>query len=230
MNEHVSTVASPQATDKPDIREMVAVHRVFRREFRQAADLVQQAPAGDLRRATQIADHVELLLGVLHHHHRGEDELLWPILLERATMRADLAHRMEHQHEGVAQCVSHVETLLGRWRRTAAVSVAAELSSTLRQLSRALIEHLDDEERGILPIVEECVTVAEWATLGEHGFAQIPASQRFTVLGLLLEEATPAEARIFLGLLPAIARIIWKIGGKRGAARYRNRVRGDALL
>jgi iron-sulfur cluster repair protein YtfE (RIC family) len=230
MNEHVSTVASPQATDKPDTREMVAVHRVFRREFRQCADLVQQAQAGDLRRAAQIADHLELVLTVLHHHHSAEDMYLWPILLQRATMRADLVHRMEAQHEAMTHWLSQAEILVGQWRRTAAASVAAELSATLRQLNRALVEHLDEEELAILPIVEECVTMAEWAKLGEHSAGQTPVRQRFTVLGLLLEEATPAEAAIFLGMLPAIARIIWKVSAKRGAARYLSRVRGDDLL
>ena len=110
---------------------MVVVHRVFRREFRQAADLVSQAPAGDLRRAGEIAGHLDLLTGLLHHHHASEDEHLWPLLLERATMRADLVHRMEYQHEGMTRPLNNIAILLPQWRRSAAVSVACELSSTL---------------------------------------------------------------------------------------------------
>jgi hemerythrin-like domain-containing protein len=209
---------------------MVAVHRVFRRELRQGADLVQQAPAGDLRRAAQIADHLELVVSVLHHHHRAEDECLWPLLLERATMRADLVHRMESQHEGLAQHLAKVEMLLAQWRSTAAASVGTELSSTLRQLNKVVVEHLDEEERSVLPIVEECLTVAEWAKVGETAVEGTPVSQRFTVMGLLLEEASPAEAEIFLRMMPAIARLIWKVSARRASARYLNRVRGDALL
>ncbi|HEY4024687.1 MAG TPA: hemerythrin domain-containing protein [Pseudonocardiaceae bacterium] len=230
MNEHVSTVVGPQATNKPDTREMVAVHRAFRREFRQGADLVQQAPAGDLRRATQIADHLELVVSVLHHHHSAEDEHVWPLLLKRAAMRAALVHRMETQHEDMAQHLEKVQMLLAQWRSTAASSVATELSSTLRQLNKALVEHLDDEESSILPIVEECMTVAEWAKVGEAAVEGTPISQRFTVFGLLLEEATPAEAELLFGTMPAIARIIWKVSAKRAAARYIRRVRADALL
>ena len=230
MNEHVSTVVSPQATDKPDTGGMLVIHRVFRREFRQLADLVLQAPAGDLRRAGEIAGHLDLLTEVLHHHRSGEDEYLWPLLSERATMRADLVHRMEYQHEGLKRYLRDIEILLPRWRRSGAVSVAGELSSTLRLLSKALVEHLDDEEQNILPMVEECLSAAEWTRLAELALAEIPVNQRFTVLGLLLEEASKAEADELIGMLPALARFGWKLNGRRGYARYINRVHGDALL
>ena len=209
---------------------MVVVHRIFRREFRQVAELVFQAPAGDLRRAAGIAAHLDLLTGLLHHHHSGEDEYLWPLLLERATMRADLVHRMEYQHEGMAQYLKNIEILLPQWRRSAAVSVAGELSSTLRQLAKALVEHLDDEEDHVLPLVEECLTVTEWVRFGEIALAKIPVNERFTVLGLMLEEASKSESEKMMGMVPAVARFGWKLNGRRGYARYNNRVHGDALL
>jgi hemerythrin-like domain-containing protein len=222
--------AGPQAPEKPDTRDMVVVHRVFRREFRQAADLILQAPAGDLRRAARIADHLELVIGLLHHHHRSEDEYLWPMLLERAGVRADLVHRMERQHEQMAGHLANVETLLARWRRTGAASVAGELSSTLRQLRNSLVEHLDEEEQQILPIAQECMTVAEWEKLGEIAAAKAPARQRFTVFGLLLEETSRAETEKFMMMLPAVARFAWQFGARHRYARYIDRVRGDAVL
>jgi iron-sulfur cluster repair protein YtfE (RIC family) len=203
---------------------MVAVHRVFRREFRQAADLVLQAPAGNLRRATVIAGHLDLVTGALRHHHKAEDEYLWPILLERVRMRADLVHRMEFQHEVIARHLCTIESLLGKWRRTAAASVAGELSSALRSMSKALGEHLDDEEHDILPLVRDCLSATEWGALG----AWIPMGERCT--GLVLAEASRAETRILLNRVPRQARLRWKVGGRHGYARYIKRVHGDALL
>lgn len=209
---------------------MVVVHRAFRREFGQIAELVLQAPAGDLRRAAVIAKHLDLVVEVLHHHHQAEDEYLWPLLLARAAMRADLVHRMEHQHEAMGSCLDKIEALLNQWRRTSAASPARELSATLWTLSKALVEHLDDEERHILPLAEECLTSAEWEKLGEIASSQIPASQRFTVLGMLLAEASQAETLVFMGMLPAPVRVLWKLRGRHGYARYIKRVHGDALL
>ena len=217
-------VISPQTTDKPDTRDVVAVHRVFRREFRQVADLVLQAPSGNLRRAAVIAGHVDLVIGALREHHQSQDEHLWPLLLERATMRADLVHRMEFQHDVIARHAATVEHLLNVWRRTAAASVAGELSSALRSMSRVIAEHLDDEEHDILPLVRDCLSQAEWVGIG----ARMPAGR--TGLGLVLAEASRAETRILLNRVPAQARLRWQVSGRHGYARYIKRVHGDALL
>lgn len=217
-------VISPQTTDKPDTRDVVAVHRVFRREFRQAADLVLQAPAGNLRRAAVIAGHLDLVMGALTEHHQAQDEHLWPLLLERATMRADLVHRMEFQHEAIARHLTKVQHLLNLWRRTAAASVAGELSSALRSMSRVVAEHLDDEEHDILPLVRDCLSQTEWTVFGER----LPVGG--TGLGLVLAEASPAETRILLNRVPAQARLRWKVSGRHGYARYIKRVHGDTLL
>ena len=66
-----------------DTREMVVVHTAFRREIGAAPGLVRGVAAGDRARAHVVGDHVGLLLEMLHHHHVGEDDLLWPKLLER---------------------------------------------------------------------------------------------------------------------------------------------------
>lgn len=209
---------------------MVLAHRVFRREFHQAADLVLQTRAGELRRAAEIARHVDLVTGILACHHSAEDDYLWPVMLARATMRADVVHRMEYQHERLGHYLDNVEMLLSRWRRTAAASVAGELSCALRQLGKVLAEHLDDEEQHILPLAEQYLSKADWAKLGEIAVAKIPAGQRFTALGLLLEETTAAQARIFLTMMPLAARLRWQLTGRHRYARYITRVHGDALL
>jgi hypothetical protein len=229
MNKQVGTVAGPQATDKPDTRDVVVVHRVFRREFRRAADLVLQAPAGNLRRAAVIAGHLDLVIGALHDHHQAQDEQLWPILLERATMRADLVHRMEFQHEVIARHLIKVQQLLNMWRRTAAASVAGELSSALRSMGKVVAEHLDDEEHDILPLVRDCLSQSEWAGFG----ARLPIDR--AGLGLVLAEASRTEARILLNMVPAQARLRWKVCGRHGYAPPQKvhsvkRVHGDALL
>ena len=40
-------------------------------------------PEGDRRRVDEVADHVDLWLGLVHHHHTIEDELLWDRLAQR---------------------------------------------------------------------------------------------------------------------------------------------------
>ena len=45
---------------RPDVHEMVVVHRAFRREFGAAAGHVRRTRAGDTRRARIVAEHLRL--------------------------------------------------------------------------------------------------------------------------------------------------------------------------
>ena len=97
---------------KPDTHAMVVVHRVFRREFDLLPDLIEGVRAGDTERAAVLAEHLTGLVGALHHHHQAEDDLIWPLLLERATLHQDLVHRMEAQQIGRASCRERVLRLV----------------------------------------------------------------------------------------------------------------------
>ncbi len=61
--------ASP--TTGVDTRDMLVVHDSIRRQFGQAPALVRGVAAGDTDRAAVVADHVDLLGALLHHHHRA---------------------------------------------------------------------------------------------------------------------------------------------------------------
>lgn len=213
-------------TERTDTWEMVVVHRVFRREFRMAPALVRAVAPGDTARAEILADHLGNVAHGLHHHHTGEDELLWPLMLARVSMRAELINRMEAQHERLHAPLARIEELLPRWRTRALAADRDELADVLAEASAALDEHLADEEREILPLVEEYITPAEWHALGERGKTSLPKGKMALVfLGAILEEATPAEKKRFLADLPAPARLLWRLTGERVYAKARDRVR-----
>src|SRR4051794_38972612 len=76
-----------------DVRDMIVVHTAMLREFRLAPQSVARVPAGAHRAARRVNAHLELLCDMLHHHHAGEDELLWPPL--RALLTADGQGRLD---------------------------------------------------------------------------------------------------------------------------------------
>jgi hypothetical protein len=100
-----------------DVRDMYVVHRAFRRELGLLPGLVRAVAPGDTARATVLARHARMCLQGLHLHHTGEDELLWPKLLERCTPDAELIHRMEAQHERVHDALEDLGPALDRWSR-----------------------------------------------------------------------------------------------------------------
>jgi hemerythrin-like domain-containing protein len=213
-------------TERTDTWDMIVVHRVFRREFRLMPALVRAVRPGDTARAEILAEHLANVAGALHHHHTGEDEMVWPLLLERAQMHTELINRMEAQHERLHAPLARIEEILPRWRSTALATDREELAEVIAQASVALDEHLADEEQEILPIIERYLSPAEWNAVGERGRATLPKGRMALVfLGALLEEATPEEEKRFLADLPVPARLLWRLAGKRTYAAARNRVR-----
>jgi hemerythrin-like domain-containing protein len=216
-------------TERVDTWEMVLVHRVFRREFRLLPSIVRAVPAGDTARAEIVGQHLEHLAGALHHHHTAEDEMLWPLLLDRATPHTELVDRMEAQHARLHEPLERIAELNPRWRSTAGPLDRDELADVIAQASTALDEHLTDEEQEILPIVATHVTQAEWDALNERGRSVIPKGKLALVfLGSIFEEASPAERARFLAGLPAPARLIWRLFGNRAYAASRDRIRHGA--
>ncbi len=98
-----------------DTSSMVVVHRVFRREFRLLHQMVGGVEPADIDRSAVVAKHLTEMVTALHHHHTGEDELLWPLLLERAALPSELLERMERQHETIGDLLEGVVALAPGW-------------------------------------------------------------------------------------------------------------------
>jgi hemerythrin-like domain-containing protein len=220
MNAHS---AAPQLCDTSD---MVIVHRMFRRECALLPQLVAAVPAGDVARAHTVARHAREVLDMLHHHHLGEDELLWPRLSARTRFHTDLLARMDSQHHGLAVLLEHAATALPEWQDAPTAHTSTPLTTLLEQISIGLNEHFDEEETVILPIVERVITAAEYQEVGQRGLVSIPLTRRLIVLGYLLEDATPRERTDFLAAIPAPARLAYRFIGARQHRHETTRLRG----
>jgi iron-sulfur cluster repair protein YtfE (RIC family) len=208
-----------------DVHDMVVVHRVFRREFRLLPELVRAVPAGHTARAAVLAEHGRLLLRGLHGHHTSEDLLLWPKLLQRCTPDAELVHRMEAQHERVHDAIERIGPALDRWQAEARPAVTEEVASAFDELRTALLEHLEDEEREILPLAARHVTQAEWNELGEHGMRETRIREMPILFGAVTEEASPEERAHMLAVVPPPIRLLLRTVLARRYRTYISRVR-----
>ena len=212
--------------DRPDIQEMYVVHRVFRREFGAAPALVRGVADGDQHRARTVAAHLQLVLGGLHMHHTGEDAVLWPRLLERAAPSAELIATMQAQHDRVDTCTEQIETLLTAWTAAGSAVRGEQLARLLEDFAAALFEHLELEERAVLPLCWEHITPAEWNSLGEHGRETVPVRQLPLLFGAMLEEATQDERAKMLAVLPTPVRLLMRVLGPVVYQGHIRRVRG----
>ncbi|MGW4694095.1 hemerythrin domain-containing protein [Kitasatospora cineracea] len=220
-----ATADPATANERLDPQEMVILHRVFRREIPLLADLIEAAAPGDRRRTAVLADHLDLVLGALGEHHEGEDDLLWPKLRERAAPGDDVVARMTDQHEAIAGALATVTELSHRWRTGADGDTAPRLAEALRTLDRHAADHMDDEEKHLLPLMDDHITRREWTEVGERGRRSVPKAKLLIFLGAILEDATARERRLFLSQMPAPARLLWRTLGTRLYDRTVARVR-----
>lgn len=225
----MTTVATPPttATAAAAGAEMATIHSAFRRELRLAPALVRSVDHGDRLRAGVVSAHLDLVDRFLHHHHTIEDSMVWPKLLDRVPAEImPIVELMETQHEIVADVLKRTRALRMEWRKDADSSRAAQLATLYAQLHDALVEHLDAEERHVMPLVEACMTQKEWATIGR-------AAQRGTafrdgprMLGMLAYDGNPDVIRHMLAAVPAPVRdTVIKIG-QRAYAKHATRVYG----
>ncbi|SUA49034.1 Uncharacterized conserved protein [Nocardia otitidiscaviarum] len=208
-----------------DTQDMKIVHRAFRRESRLLTELVAAVAPGDTVRAKVIADHFRDYRLGLKNHHEGEDELLWPPLLARVDLEADVVLRMQAQHERVEATLAALDIAVPAWEAGAGADERDTVVAVLVDHRAVLLDHLDDEETTLLPLAADHITEREWASLGDHLVANTPKLTLLTLFGLVLEEADRSERAKLLGGLPAPVRAIWHTVGRPRYARHIRRVR-----
>lgn len=205
----------------------VVVHTALRREFRLAGPLVRRVDDGDARRARRVADHLDFLLRGLHHHHVLEDELIWPVLRERTTVDvAPIVDVMQAQHDDIDDLVGSTVGLMSAWQAEARSDVRDPLADVLDALHADLAAHLDLEERVVLPLAEEHLTVSEWREIGQRAEADHARDERALSFGMLQYEGDPAVLATMLASAPRPVRVLVPRLARRAYRRHAVAIHG----
>lgn len=219
------SVLRPHPDTGVDVRDMVMAHRAFRREFRLAPAAVRRTAPGDRRHARRVAVHLRGLTQALHHHHDGEDRLLWPRLHARVPQElAPTLTVMEDQHKAIATLLDSVDSQLSGWVARPDAGSGERLASTLAELSGTLDEHLDAEEAHILPLAAAHLSVAEWQELERDGLAALPKSQAPVLVGMLMYEGDREVLAGMIGRTPPVPRFLLPRLAPRAYARRARRI------
>ena len=191
-----------------DVRDMAIVHRTFRKTYDESARLVRAAPAPSPARVTFLADHIDFAIAALHIHHEGEDELLYPKLIERVPEQAPMTEEVEHEHQLIGTALDAASAACATWRRQPSAETGEALATALDQLNAVAQRHLDDEEQKIVPLAAVTLTQKEWDALGKHGVSQIPRNKRGIAFGMILDPLGEADRAYMLKTLPLPVRIL----------------------
>jgi hemerythrin-like domain-containing protein len=208
------------ATNPIEVRDMAIIHQTFRRAYEEAAQLVRANPTPSSGRVTFLADHIDFGLTMLHHHHEGEDLILYPLLVQRVPDHATRTEQIDHEHEVVRGSIDAAQSACSKWRAAPTRDSTEALAGSLDQVNQALVPHLDNEEREVVPLAAVTVTQQEWDSLAKHGIASIPANKRMIAFGMILEPLTPKDQVYMLSNLPPPVKVLYRLVGKRAWNRY----------
>ena len=214
------------STTQPiDVRDMAIVHRTFRNAYEESARLERAAPAPSPGRVTFLADHIDFGLAALHHHHEGEDELLYPKLIQRVPEQAAMTEQVEHEHLTIKTALEAASAACVAWRQRPSAETGEALATALDHLNEVVQPHLDDEENKVVPLAAVTFTQQEWDAMGKHGVAWIPRNKRGIAFGMILEPLGDADRAHMMRSLPAPVRMLYPILIDRPWKKYASTLR-----
>ena len=208
-----------------DVRDMAIVHRTFRNAYEESARLVRAAPSPSPGRVTFLADHIDFGIAALHHHHEGEDELLYPKLIQRVPEQAPMTEQVEHEHLAIKTALEAASAACAAWRQRPSAETGEALAAALDHLNAVVQPHLDDEENKVVPLAAVTLTQQEWDAIGKHGVAWIPRNKRGIAFGMILEPLGDADRAYMMRSLPAPVRMLYPFLIERPWKKYASTLR-----
>ena len=208
-----------------DVRDMAIVHRTFRNAYEESARLVRAAPSPSPGRVTFLADHIDFGIAALHHHHEGEDELLYPKLIQRVPEQAPMTEQVEHEHLVIKTALEAASAACATWRQRPSAETGEALAAALDHLNAVVQPHLDDEENKVVPLAAVTFTQQEWDAIGKHGVAWIPRNKRGIAFGMILEPLGDADRAYMMRSLPAPVRMLYPFLIERPWKKYASTLR-----
>lgn len=213
------------AASQTDVRDMAIVHQTFRNAFAESARLARANPAPSAARVMFLADHIDFAVDMLHHHHEGEDELLYPLLAQRAPEQLALIEKGQAQHAAVTGAIEAVSSACAAWRADANDATAQALAARLEELNALLEPHLDDEEREIVPLAAQHLSQKEWDAIGDHAVAAIPRNKLPVAFGLITDPLNEADRAHMKAHLPPPVRLLFPVLIARPWRKYADTLR-----
>jgi hemerythrin-like domain-containing protein len=156
MNTQPYAGATPAQLRHPLVREFLAIHNMFRNELGAMLQFVDRLMTYKQRlTGPETTAHVQALAQatyrytqLLHFHHHGETDGLFPALREQG-LDDPVIDRLNTEHDQIAVLIGRLDSAI----RTVASFDAGTVDTDLRLLTEALRKHLDYEETHVCPLL-----------------------------------------------------------------------------
>jgi hemerythrin-like domain-containing protein len=159
---------SMQSEAGADIRVFRIVHDTLRSFADRLARTAEALQPGDSKPLSIVTDRWVFYARQLHHHHAGEDDLLFPRLRRARQDFANLDEQLRREHGELGVEMSAVDDALTTASREIDEQHLASLRTALASFKRSLNHHLDVEDETLLPLVHETIPHDEYAAMDER--------------------------------------------------------------
>jgi hemerythrin-like domain-containing protein len=197
-------------TDLPEFLEGFAiVHRAMRRDVDRLPKAITRAVSVDdgvalQRWFTKFEREVE------HHHHR-EDEVVWPMLLERAPGFREHLGQLEDDHHQLDEAMARVRGALAALAAGPDGASRAEAGAAAVALAEHLHDHLDREEAAAFPMLAASFTPEAYKELETRLFKATPKRLIAFELPFAMDELPRELGAEKLAELPLLIRVLTRL-------------------
>lgn len=199
---------------KPDLAISYLEHRAMRLDAQRLARLVTAAHPGEGIRLAALGAWYGHYESAIHDHHRVEEAIIYPALLERDPSFAEADGQLEGEHHVLAdrlavarESLNGLADAAGGSRWEAEQDEAAKAATALV----AIVEtHLDHEEAVAFPRYAAAFTAAEFDNLGQAAWTLVGSRAIVFTGPWVLDHATADERTSLLGDQPLLVRLLYR--------------------
>lgn len=193
--------------DQPaDTRIMGVVHSALRRDLARARTVLAMDRLTDARRVA-LAAHLQWMMDFLHHHHSGEDDGLYPLLLAESPGTAGILQDMDREHAAVHPDMDRLRAAAERL--AADPSAQSETLAAVVALEASLLPHLEREELELMPLVTAALTTRQWEDWDQEFNVRPKQKKQLAEEGhWLLDGADEEGYAVVSALVPPVPRFI----------------------
>ncbi|HVA02768.1 MAG TPA: hemerythrin domain-containing protein [Acidimicrobiales bacterium] len=199
---------------RPDVSDMIVVHQALRDSLGAAPELVRGVDAADTARRVMVTNVYDNILAFLHVHHEGEELLVFPRLRDRCPGQAEMLDQMEAQHADVVGLIEDSGSALSAWSGGTAGG-QEQSAAALAELAGQLEQHLGEEERLVLPLCADSLSIEEWGALPGHAMGNFTGDKVWLILGLIRERMSQAQRDQMIAHMPPPAVDMWTSMGEQ---------------
>ena len=186
------------------------IHEAFRRDIARLSSALRSSPL-ESTKARQLGTHWDFVRQQLHHHHRVEDESLWPLVRPKLGGQHDelaVLDAMEDQHRTLEPTCVAIDEGFVQLTPSPDASAGAALAQQLDALGVSLAAHLDAEETQCFPVIDKALSAEEFESFGKATAKAVGMRDSARFFPWIFDGADPVERQAVLSMPPPPVRIL----------------------